>query len=378
VPYMLDSLRVPGDMFQLFLVTGIVVGRLGAMLAALHIIVLSVIGTIALAGGIRIQVRTIARYLVITSVAMFVLVVGLRGYFMVFVPQSPDRQEVLAEIHLMVERPAASVSVQVPETSGAPLEGSRLDHINSSGMLQVGYRPNNLPCSYLTPAGELVGFDVEMAYSLAEDLGVGLSFVPFVFDRLGGMLSAGDIDLAMSCIASLPDRYAFASFSRSYLDLTLAFIVPDYQRDLFADIDSLRARDDLEIALVSSNYFRPRIARMLPNAKIIVLEAAEDFFSDSAHGADALLLSAEEGTAYAYRYPHYTVVKAKRGGILTPAAYAVPKGDAEMIEFVSNWVDLKRKEGSVDTLYDYWMVGGAVESKKPRWSIIRDVLHWID
>lgn len=378
VPYMLDSLRVPGDMFQLFLVTGIVVGRFGAMLAALHIIVLSVIGTIALAGGIKLQIRPIATYLAITSVAMFVLVVGLRGYFMVFVPDSPDREEVLADIHLMIERPAASVSLEVPEVVGAPLEGSRLDHINASGLLQVGYRPDNLPCSFLTPGGELVGFDVEMAYSLAEDLGVGLSFVPFEFDRLGRMLSTGEIDLAMSCIASLPDRYAYASFSRSYLDLTLAFIVQDYQRDLFADIDSLRAQDDLKIALVSSNYFRTHIARLLPNAQIIALEAAEDFFSDSGHGADAMLLTAEEGAAYAYRYPRYTVVKAKRGGIRTPAAYAVPKGDAEMIEFVSNWVDLKRKEGSVDSLYDYWMLGGVIKSKEPRWSIIRDVLHWID
>jgi Na+/H+-dicarboxylate symporter/ABC-type amino acid transport substrate-binding protein len=378
VPYMLDSLRVPGDMFQLFLVTGIVVGRFGAMLAALHIIVLSVIGTIALAGGIRLQIRPIARYLAITSAAMFVLVIGLRGYFMVFVPDPPSRDEVLGDIRLMVERPAAAVSVDVPELLGAPLIGSRLDHINSSGMLQVGYRPNNLPCSFLTPEGELVGFDVEMAYSLAEDLGVGLSFVPFEFDRLGGMLSSGKIDLAMSCVASLPDRYAYASFSRSYLDLTLAFIVPDYQRNLFADIESLRAHDGLEIALVSSNYFRTHIARMLPNAKIIALEAAEDFFTDSAHGADALLLTAEEGAAYAYRYPRYTVVKAKRGGIRTPAAYAVPKGDAEMIEFVSNWVDLKQKEGSVEALYDYWMLGGAVKNTEPRWSIIRDVLHWID
>ena len=31
VPYLLDSLRIPNDMFQLFLVTGIVVGRFGAM-----------------------------------------------------------------------------------------------------------------------------------------------------------------------------------------------------------------------------------------------------------------------------------------------------------------------------------------------------------
>ena len=176
----------------------------------------------------------------------------------------------------------------------------------------------------------------------------------------------------------LPDRHAYASFSRSYLDLTLAFIVPDHERNLFADLHVLQSRKELTIALVSSHYFRPKIERLLPNAKIVFLEAAEDFFIGDGQGAEALLLSGEEGAAYAYRYPQYTVVKAKRGGMRTPAAYAVPKGDMEMMEFVSNWADLKKKEGTIDDLYDYWMLGGASKSHEPRWSIIRDVLGWVE
>jgi len=378
VPYMLDSLQIPADMFQLFLVTGIVVGRFGAMLAALHIIVLSVLGTIALCGGLKLNARPIFSYLAITTASLFVLVIGLRGYFLVFVPESPAREAVLADIHLMEKRPRAVISHQVPTAADHLLSGSRLDHIIDSGVLQVGYRPNNLPCSFLTPGDELVGFDVEMAYALAEDLEVALEFVPFEFTRLGNMLSSGQIDIAMSCIASLPDRYAYASFSRSYLDLTVAFIVPDHQRQLFADIQELQNRDELTIALVSSHYFRPKIKRLLPNANIVLLEAAEDFFTGGDKGADALLLSAEEGSAYAYRYPHYTVVKAKQGRIRTPAAYAVPKGDTEMMEFVGNWIDLKKKEGTVDGLYEYWMLGGVSKRHEPRWSVIRDVLGWID
>lgn len=378
VPYMLDSLQVPADMFQLFLVTGIVVGRFGAMLAALHIIVLSVIGTIALCGGLRLKFRPILVYLAITTVSLFVLVIGLRAYFQVFVPEPPAREVVLADIHLMEERFPAQVFHEVPAPDGSVLTGSRLDHINDSGLLQVGYRPNNLPCTFLTPGEELVGFDVEMAYALAEDLGVELEFVPFEFDQLGRMLSYGQIDMAMSCIASLPDRYSYASFSRSYLDLSLAFIVPDHQRHLFDDIEGLRARDDLTIALISSHYFQPKIQRLLPNAKIVFLEAAEDFFNGGGQGADTLLFSAEEGAAYAYRYPNYTVVKAQRGGIRIPAAYAVPKGDTEMMEFLGNWVDMKQKEGTVDALYEYWMMGGVSQKTEPRWSIIRDVLHWIE
>jgi ABC-type amino acid transport substrate-binding protein len=378
VPYLLDALRVPSDMFQLFLVTGIVVGRFGAMLAALHIIVVSVLGTLALGGLVHLRAADVIRYLLVSTVAMVVLVVGLRAYFTVFVPDAPPRDEVLAEIELMEERVSARVSETVPEASVTQLAGTRLDHILRTGVLQVGYRPKNLPCSFLTPQGVLVGFDVEMAHILAQDIGVDLEFVPFEFDGLERMLASGQIDTAMSCIAALPDRFAIASFSQPYIDLHLSFIVPDHERELYSDLDALRAKQDLTIALVSSHYFEPRLRGLLPSAEIVILEAAEDFFSGDDHGADALLLSAEEGAAYAYRYPRYTVARARSGGIRYPAAYAVPKGDTEMQAFVSNWVDLKRKDGTVDALYEYWMLGGASRPRTPRWSVIRDVLGWVD
>ena len=378
VPYLLQSLRIPADMFQLFLVTGIVVGRFGAMLAALHIVVLSVIGALALGGQVQLRAPAIVRYFAITSVCLFALVLVLRTYFMVFVPEPPARDAVLQGIQLMEQRVPATVSLQVPAVSAMRLPGTRLDHILEDGVLQVGYRPSNLPCSFLAPSGDLVGFDVEMAHILAQDLSVDLQFVPFQFDSLGQMLSSGQIDMAMSCIASLPDRYAYASFSRPYLDLSLAFIVEDYEADAFADTQLLRERESLTIAMVSTHYFEHRIKSLLPNADFVYLEAAEDFFTQDGHGADALLLSAEEGSAYSYRYPRYTVARVERPGVRLPAAYAVPKGDIEMMQFVSNWIDLKRKDGTVDSLYEYWMRGGAVKVKSQRWSVVRDVLGWVE
>ncbi|MEH6610407.1 MAG: cation:dicarboxylase symporter family transporter [Halioglobus sp.] len=379
VPYLLDSLRIPADMFQLFLVTGIVVGRFGAMLAALHIIVLSVLGTLALSGRLTLKAGALLRYLLITAASLMVLVLLLRAYFMAFVPETPPRTEVLSNIELMEPRGSGRVLSEISAPAhGMRLEGTRVDHILTEGLLQVGYRPNNLPCSFLTPAGKLVGFDVEMAHILAEDLGVQLEFVPFEFDALGQMLDAGQVDIAMSCIASLPDRYAYASFSSAYLDLTLALVVADHDRELFRDLQRLRTLDDLTIALVSNHYFAARLQRLLPAAEIINLDAAEDFFTGEGAGADALLLSAEEGAAYSYRYPRYTVVPVDGGNIQLPAGYPIPKGDVEMLVFVSNWVDLKRKDGTIDALYEYWMLGGAAATRTPRWSIIRDVLGWVD
>ena len=377
VPYMLNAQQIPADMFQLFLVTGIVVGRFGAMLAALHIIVLAVVGPLAVAGRLRLRWRELGRYLLVSAVALVAMVLLLQLYFRAFVPAPPPREQVLSTIELMEPRVAARIVTDVPEASVTQLAGTRLDHILRTGVLQVGYRPNNLPCSYITPRGDLVGFDVEMAHILAQDLEVELEFVPFEFDGLKRMLASGQIDLAMSCVASLPDRYAYASYSRPYLDLALAFIARDHQREIFSDLQALRAWDGLTIALVSSTYYQSRLKQLLPNAGLVYLEAAEDFFNGRGQGADALLLTEEEGAAYAYRYPHYGVVTTEqRVGI--PAAYPVPKGDIEMMEFVSNWIELKKSEGTIEQLYEYWMHGGATEMKTPRWSVIRDVLGWVD
>jgi len=109
------------------------------------------------------------------------------------------------------------------------------------------------------------------------------------------------------------------------------------------------------IALVASHYFENRIRRNLPNAEIVVLKSPEEFFQTDPV-ADVLVLTAEEGAAYTYRYPRFTVIKAPVDTKI-PASYAVPKGDIEMMEFVSNWIELKRSDGTMDQLYQYWMLG---------------------
>ena len=52
--------------------------------------------------------------------------------------------------------------------------------------------------------------------------------------------------------------------------------------------------------------------------------------------------------------------------------------DTEMDEFLDNWVMLSRTDGTYDAAYDYWILGKGTETYEPRWSIIRDVLHWVD
>ena len=49
-------------------------------------------------------------------------------------------------------------------------------------------------------------------------------------------------------------------------------------------------------------------------------------------------------------------------------------GDA----FVERWAVLAAADGTTDQLYDYWILGRGTSTDPPRWSVIRDVFHWVD
>ena len=56
-----------------------------------------------------------------------------------------------------------------------------------------------------------------------------------------------------------------------------------------------------------------------------------------------------------------------------------PRDDLAWATFVNTWIELKRRDGSLDGLYSHWILGKARRAAStPRWSVIRNVLHWVE
>jgi ABC-type amino acid transport substrate-binding protein len=56
----------------------------------------------------------------------------------------------------------------------------------------------------------------------------------------------------------------------------------------------------------------------------------------------------------------------------------VARGNQSLAQTLDAWIIEEKAKGTVDALYRYWMLGDAARSAKPpRWSVIRDVLHWV-
>ena len=93
---------------------------------------------------------------------------------------------------------------------------------------------------------------------------------------------------------------------------------------------------------------------------------------------DAVALPAERGSVSTLLDPKYTVVVPEPDTIKIPLAYPVARHDQEWTQFVNTWIELKRRDGTIDALYGHWILGKHAVKQEPRWSVIRNLLHWVD
>lgn len=372
VPFLLDAFRVPADTFQLFLATGVVNSHFGALAAASHTVTLALLATAAMAGKLQFDVGRLTRYGVVTVALAAVVFGGGRLLFESVLRPTYEQRGVLLSMRLRTQ-PAEAVVLDPLAPPPEQTSGTALERIRARGSLRAGFFPAALPFAFRNDAGELVGYDVELAHALARDMRVRLELVPIERDGFAAALDAGNIDIVMAGVAVTAERMAETSFSASYLDETLAFIVPDHRRGEFADWEALRSRDRLKLAAPDLPYYLDLIRRLLPRAEIEVLTDLEAAMSEGALEADAIVAAAERGSAWTLLHPQFTVVVPQPGLVRIPLAYPLVRDEAWRA-FVNQWLELKRKDGTLDELYSYWILGRDAAEKRRRWSILDDVL----
>jgi ABC-type amino acid transport substrate-binding protein len=239
----------------------------------------------------------------------------------------------------------------------------------------VGYLPDSAPYSYFNLSNELVGFDVEMAHALSTGLGTALEFAPVTREHLAELLDAGRCDLIIGGIVMTAQRASEIVFSPPYLDETLAFVVPDNRRAEFSSAETVRATPGLRVAVPSLPGVLEMVKREFPHLEIVPVRDAE-FLSGKLPGVDALVWTAERGSFLTLLHPAFSVAVPQPVRIQLPLGYPVARHDLEFARFLGTWIDLKRKDGTIQALYDHWILGRDARPSGRRWSVLRDVLHW--
>src|SRR5206468_4730971 len=215
-------------------------------------------------------------------------------------------------------------------------------------VLRVGYLDDSLPYAFFNARGELVGFDIEMGLQLARDLQVTAEFVPVDRAILQSGLEAGVCDLVMSGVAITADRSIQLQFSSSYLDETVAFVVPDHLVADFSDWGTIRAKGRLRVGVPRAPYFIQKVRDELKDAEIVPIEKVDEIFAPHDPPVDAFIATAERGSAYTLLHPEYSVAVPKPRPFKVPLGYVIAGRDAPMAAMVNTWIELKRKDGTLD------------------------------
>jgi Na+/H+-dicarboxylate symporter/ABC-type amino acid transport substrate-binding protein len=362
IPFLLDQARVPIDTFQLFLATSVLASRLGTVAAVMHMVVLALVGTYALRGRLRLSPRRIARELVLAAGLAGLAVVGLGVAFRAMGAGKYEGDRLAREMGPL--RPPASPAVilpQVPEPLPlpSPAASSLLAAVRQRGLVRVGYVEGQAPYSFFNARGELVGFDVEMAYALASDLGVALQLAPVPRERLAFALEEGRYDLVMGGVFMVTRQTGQLDFSPPYLDETLAFVVRDHRRAEFSSAEWVRAQKGLRVAAPDLPYFLTVLRREFPDLEVVPVPMRDvpEFLSGKGEPVDALCLTAERGSFLTLLHPAFAVAVPHPLETRLPLAYPVGRHDLEMTRYLTTWIDLKKKDGTIQALYEHWILG---------------------
>ncbi|TWT33996.1 Cyclohexadienyl dehydratase precursor [Posidoniimonas corsicana] len=379
LPFLLDQMRIPSDMYQLYVVTGVVNGWFATLLAVMNLFTFTLIATCAATGNLRFSLRRGMVSLAAVCGVLLVTVPLARLGFGRLIGDADLAQQTLTNMRISSGVTAAVLSER-PQTSEdtAPAGPTppRLARVLETGVIRVGHHPNMAPFSFFNQDEQLVGLDVALMHALAEELGVGLEFVPWAYGTRSQQLQQGEIDVAIGGLLLNAKRLATGSFTLPYMTATASVVVEDHRRDEFETWEGIANAQPARLAILGRRVAESVRGR-LPGAELTVVESPRDFFEDQDGAFDGIVMSAEGGYAHTILYPRFDVA------IPTPQvrgqlAWAIPRGDAEWGEFLNSWIRLKQADGTIQQLYDKWILGKGARETGPRWCIARDVLHWVD
>ena len=388
--FLLNLLGIPTDMLQIYItLEQVSASRFGVMVSGMSTIGLALIATCSINGLITIRKRKIIRFSVVSVLSLLLTVGAIHAFFTYAVASNYQQDKKLAQLQLLrVRNPSQSVRILegVSELEVDPtFEGSRLQQIENRRTIRACFISKSYPLSYFNDQNppELVGFNIEMAHILAQDLGVGIEFIPIspdfenqTFLQTADLLNQGYCDVDISSLPITPKLAAIMQLSTSFENYTLAFLVKDSDRDSYSQWTTLTDLSDLRIGISGDiDYYQAKLKGLLPNAKLVPIQSIESFLKGEDDSIDAIVTVAEIGSAWTLLYPDYSIAIPKPI-VAVPMAYGLPKGASDLTNVVNAWLQLKQQDGTIQSLYNYWVQGQTESIDPPRWSILGDVLGW--
>jgi len=229
---------------------------------------------------------------------------------------------------------------------------SQIDEILKRGVLKVGL-DIFVPWAFKDKDGNLVGFEVDVANKLAEDMGVEVEFVPTEWSGIIPALLTGKFDVIIGGMGVTTERALKVNFSDPYEWSGIDVVVNKKMLPGLTDLEALN-KEDIVIAVRLGATPVEAAKQYAPNAELHQFDTDEAVIQDVLNGnAHAAFSSTPTPAFWAADYAD-TLYRPMGGELLylQPSAFAVRKGDPDTLAFFNAWILVN--QDWLQERSDYW------------------------
>jgi polar amino acid transport system substrate-binding protein len=238
---------------------------------------------------------------------------------------------------------------------------STLNSIVQKGVLTVGLEPGYMPFEMKDKQGNIIGFDVDMANEMAKAMGVKLQLVPTAWDGIIAGLLTGKYDIIITGMTITQERNLKINFADPYISVGQTILAPKkHAGKKWSDLDKPEYTIVTKIGVTGEIATR----KMFKKAKIRTFETEADAAQEVLNGnADGLV----------YDKPYNAIFFAEKGKdklvhideelTYEPLGFAIRKGDPDFLNWLNNFLNQTKHDGTYKKIYDRWFTDTAWQKK---------------
>ncbi len=239
-------------------------------------------------------------------------------------------------------------------------KASALEEILKRGELWVGLEAGYQPFEMQDEKGNIVGFDVDMAYEMGKAIfGEGgekkVKIINTAWEGIIPALMTHKFDIIMSGMTILQSRNLKVNFCEPYYYIGQCLLINNKDKYKYKSYKDLNKKGVIVTSKLGvTGAFTAE--KMMPNATLRLFKTEAEGALQVANGiADAFIYDEPQVRVFAAMYKDKTV------GIFEPITYeplawAIRKGDPDFLNWLNNFLRQVRGDGRWEELKQKWFV----------------------
>jgi len=242
------------------------------------------------------------------------------------------------------------------KTQQALAQGSVIEAIKQRGALKVGLS-TFVPWAMRDKEGELIGFEVDVATKLAEDMEVDIEFVPTAWDGIIPALLAGKFDVIIGGMTITPVRNLTVNFTDAYANSSVGAVANIELAEGLAWPDGYND-SDVTIACRRGSTPCAWLKKTFPKAVLRQFDDDGQVSQEVMNGNAHMMLASQPKPAFDV-YENPDLLFSPTDEKIDPGneGFAVRKGDPDALNFFNNWILVNRSSGWLEERHEYWFGG---------------------